>query len=145
MIVLVSASCSYYDVNEKTVYNYVFSGENDLWGAEYTAIGESTYKQKDYEVKSNGTFEYVLTVSYKGDMTDLYNVRSFRIEYESLFQAGRYSLEFPEDGKMKKTYTIKSQGDRIDLNEDEIIKVTIFIDGETQELELKPTSISKLT
>ena len=28
---------------------------------EYTAIGESTYKQKDNEVKTYGNFEYVLT------------------------------------------------------------------------------------
>ncbi len=142
IIGIFSTSCSNGDINETTTYNYIFKGENDLWEAEYKVTGESTYKQNDNEVKNDGQFEFILTVAYKGDISELSSVKNLSISYKSNLKGGSYNLSFPEDGTIKKAYTIKFESDMLNVSKDEIIKVTIKIDNEIQELELKPELVT---
>lgn len=135
LMVFVVAGCSDKNVIK---YNYNYKGENTLWTAEYNVKGTSTLIEQTgnpyYETDSKVT----LVVTYKKGLSDLSSVKHLEISYESSAGSGKSTLKFDNYSPNKKTYRIESGGTGRALeNKDEIIKVTINIDGKPQTIKLK--------
>jgi len=134
LMLFIVAGCSNKEVIK---HNYTYTGENELWTAEYKVNGTGTFTQKDnktlYQSNSNST----LTINYKKDLSELSSVKHIEISFESSARAGKLNLNFDDNPPNEKTYMLKSSSGGAIENKDEIIKVTIGLDGKTQVIELK--------
>lgn len=134
ILLFLVAGCSNKEVLK---HNYTYKGENELWIAEYKVNG-TMFTEKDgkidYESKSNTT----LTITYKKDLSELYSVKHLEISYKSSVGGGKLNINFNDNPPNKKTYTLKSSstGGAIE-NKDELVKVSINLDGKIQIIELK--------
>ncbi|MDY2630569.1 MAG: hypothetical protein SOV85_04360 [Clostridium sp.] len=118
-ILLIITGCLNKNINQ---YNYSYKGKNEFWTAEYHITGNDT------------TCEKIFTITYNYDISQLSSIKRLEISYESsVANGGIEEIVQPE-----KSYTLKSttSGGVIE-SKDEVIKVTINIDGHIQILELK--------
>lgn len=135
-ILLIFVSCSKTDV---TNYKYTYTGENELWNAEYKVKETVTFTNKDNTLHAETEAKNVLVITYKGNLTDLSSVKHTEISYDCSTEGGKRSEDYSDGESISsKTFTLISGGKNGALhNADEIITVTIKIDGDTQTLELK--------
>jgi hypothetical protein len=134
-MLLIGVGCSKKDVVK---HNYKYTGENELWSAEYkvnsTGIFTEKHRKVDYESNSDTT----LTVTYKKDLSELSSVKGIEISYKSSVKGGEITKEFSDAPPDEKSYTIKSSSKGAAIErKDEVIKVDINIDGNIQTIELK--------
>jgi hypothetical protein len=122
-----------------TKYNYNYKGENELWNVEYKVNSTVTITDKDGKLDRESESENVLIVTYKGELTDLSYVRHMEISFASSTHSGKKVSDYDvEEHISSKTFTLKSGGKNNAIPiENDIVKVTINIDGDTQTLELK--------
>ncbi|OBR95494.1 hypothetical protein CLRAG_08860 [Clostridium ragsdalei P11] len=125
------AGCSNKDVIK---HNYTYKGENEFWTVQYKVNSIDTFTKKDdklhYEGNSNDTF----TVTYKKNISDLSSVKHLQISYKSSAGGGSIGQNSPR----KRTYTMTSSSTGgATEDKDEVIKVTINLDGKIQTIELK--------
>ena len=135
-LVLISISCSKKDI---AYYKYTYTGENEQWNATYT-VNESvefTNTDKGLDVETDAKNKLVIT--YKGELTDLSSVKHMEITYESGVEGGKRTEDYNDGASISsKTFTLTSGGKNSAIhNGDEIVTVTITIDGNMQTLELK--------
>lgn len=131
MLLFIIIGCS----NKKVIkYDYIYRGENEFWTAEYKINGTATFTEKDNKTSYEDDGGKVLTVTYKGDISELSSVKHFEISYKGRKQI--YDLDSDEIFD-EKTFTLKSNGLGAVEDKDEIIKVNINMDGQTQTIELK--------
>lgn len=138
MMILV-VGCSKKEVNENYENNYTFQGENDRWEAEFIYKETVTLNDKDDNTDVTTKDNELLTVTYKGELTDLSNVKHLEIAYESDIDSGRLVKDYDEGESIStKTFTIPSSGSGSPIiDENAVIKVTINLDGEEETIELK--------
>lgn len=127
--------CSNKDVIK---HNYTYKGENELWTAEYKVNDTGAFTKKDGTLHYEGNSNNILTVTYKKEITQLSSIKHLEISYKSSVGGGKLAEDFDNGCPKKKTYTLKSNstGGAIE-NKDEVIKVNVSIDGNTQTIELK--------
>lgn len=128
-------ACSNKDVTE---YDYTYRGGNELWKAEYTVDCTVTFTEKDGKLDGESKSEELLTVTYQGELSDLTSVRHFELSYETANSSSKSISDYGDgEGITSKTFTLSSGGRNSALPiENDIIKVTIDTDGETQTFEL---------
>jgi len=131
MLLLIIIGCS----NKKVIkYDYIYRGENESWTAEYKINGTATFTEKDNKTSYEDNGGKVLTVTYKGDISELSSVKHFEISYKG--EGLVYDIG-DDDSLNQKTFTLESEGLGAVEDKDEIIKVNINMDGQTQTIELK--------
>lgn len=122
-----------------TKYNYTYKGENELWSVEYkvNCTVKSTYKDGELDIESAST--NVLIVTYRGELSDLSSVRHMEIAYESGTHSGKKVSDYEVgDSISSNIFTMKSGGRNNAIPiENDIVRVTINIDGDTKTLVLK--------
>ena len=135
MVILIITGCSNKEVIK---HNYTYKGENEFWTAEYKVNGTGTFTEKDNKISYESKCSKVLTVIYKKDLTELSSVKHLEISYKSSAGGGKITEDYDDGPPDQKTYTIKigGTGGAIE-NKDEVIEVTINLDGKIQTLELK--------
>lgn len=134
LLMLIVTGCSKKEVIK---HNYTYKGENEYWEATFTTNGTETFEQTDSKLDIDTESKYKLTVTYKNDLSDLASVKKFGISFETLSLGGSLTEEFNENESIKsKTFILSGGGSSIPI-ENDIIKVTINIDGDVQTLELK--------
>lgn len=132
MMIVLLAACN------TTTYkhNYTFSGEGDVWSAEYVQKATEKFIDKkgvrsDYETQQKSTFE----LKYKGEQADLDKIQDFKYSYEGTTGQSRTTLT---DTKGVRRGDLKSQSSKSSYeHEDSIIKVVVEWDGQKDEFELK--------
>ncbi|WHY21520.1 hypothetical protein QNH28_11275 [Paenibacillus sp. G2S3] len=133
MMIVLLAACN------TTTYkhNYTFSGEGDVWSAEYVQKATEKFIDKkgvrsDYETWFDSTIE----LKYKGELTDLDKISSFKYSFKGTSGGGSKTLE---DVKGVRKSELKSEraGSGAFEHEDSIIKVVVEWDGQKDEFELK--------
>ncbi|WP_027624924.1 hypothetical protein [Clostridium lundense] len=135
IMVFIVTGCSGKNI---TKYNYNYKGENNLWTAEYKVNGTSTFIEQGNKIYYDSDSKSTLIVTYKKDLSDLSSIKHLVISYESSAGNGNLNLKFDHYPPNKKTYMIESGGTGRALeNTNEIIKVTINIDGKAQTIKLK--------
>lgn len=133
LILLTVTGCSNSDGNQ---HSFVFKGENEDWTVIYEVDVYETSYEKDgmtfYENESKKT----LTATYKKDVSDFASNNNIEISYTSPLGEGKLT-EVIDKKNPKKTYSMKSASTNGSLvNGDEVIEVTINIDGNKQTIEL---------
>ena len=135
MTLLIITGCSNKEVLE---HNYIYKGENEFWTAEYKVDGTGIF------TKNNGRTEYEnhcdkgFTITYKKDISKLASVKHLEISYKSGVSGGNITEDYKDGLQAEKTYNMKSSssGGAIE-NKDDVIEVSINLDGEIQTFELK--------
>ena len=114
---------------------YLFVGENESWRGDYRVTGFRTFDGEDPS-QFSGDYEYILTVIYKGEPEDLFDVEKLEIRSEGELKEIIYRDTFLKTQNMESTYTIKSRSRNLEVLEDETIHITITMDDKTEKLEL---------
>lgn len=129
-------SCKEKDV---IYHNYTFEGENDEWSAIFKVTGKTSFSKTNGTLSSKSESNEVLAVTYKGELSELSTVKHIEISYKNSAGGSSISNNYNENENItNKTFTIKSGGKNVAIiNEDEIIEVTINIDGNSQIVSLK--------
>lgn len=124
---------------EMVKHDYTYKGENEFWTAEYKVKGESGFVKKGDNKLHKSDSRSILTVTYKKDLSELSSIKHFKISYKSSTgETGRSYQSDKNNPLNKKTYTIENTSkDTVIESKDEIIKVSIDIDGKVQTIELK--------
>ncbi|MDF2942384.1 MAG: hypothetical protein K0S01_1242 [Herbinix sp.] len=117
----------------------IFKGESEDWKADFRVYNIETSTNEDGN--DVYTADKTLTVTYKNDLADLATVKTWEISYESVWYGGKQSETLTNNSSITdKVFTINCGGGQSDLrieNKDNVIKVSVNIDGEIQNLELK--------
>jgi len=135
MVIFIIAGCS----NKEVIrHNYTYKGENEFWTAEYKVNGTGTFTEKDNRTSYESKCSKVFTVTYKKDLSELSSVKHLEISYKSSAGGGKTTEDFDDSPPNEKTYILKKGGTGGAIeNKDEVIEVTINLDGKIQTLELK--------
>lgn len=139
IVFLMMATVSGCSKKDTTEIDYSYVGENDLWDAEYHVTGTEEFTETGENLKYSNEMNNILAVKYKGELQDLSSVKYLKISYESQAHKGSMEIEYSEGDRItSKTFNLISSGTNTAIvGENEIIKVTIDIDGEIQNIELK--------
>ncbi len=123
------------DVEEN---NYVFKGENEFWAGELEVNATRIFKEKEGNLEYESKADKTLTVTYKNELADLSSIKNLVISYESSVGKGEIKEDFTDSPPTDKIYTLSSStsGGAIE-SEDEVIKLSIVVDGKEQTIELK--------
>jgi hypothetical protein len=124
---------------EVTSHNYIFKGESDLWTAEYKVDGTDSWSKVEGKLHYESEATKVLTVTYKGDVSELHSVKHLEITYDTGTGGGKLTEDHDSDAPLsQKVFTFRSGGKgQLIPDKDEVIKVTINLDGDVQTIELK--------
>jgi|GEM_PF-3345884 len=114
---------------------YFYYGENESWRGDYRVTGFRTFDGEDPS-QFSGDYEYILTVVYKGQPEDLYDVEKLEIRSKGELKEIIYRDTFLRTQNMEPTYTVKSRSRSLEVLKDETIHVTITMDDKTEKLEL---------
>lgn len=135
MLTMLTA-CTNKDV---TYHNYTYEGENEKWTADFKVNGKTIFTRTNGVLSAKNDVSQVLTITYRGDLSELSTVRNLKIIYKTSAGGASISNNYDEDYSItNKTFTLKSGGKNGAIpNEDETIKVTVDTDGSQQMLELK--------
>lgn len=119
-------------------HNYTYKGENEFWIAEYKVNGTGTFTKKDNKTSYESKCSEVFTVTYKKDLSELSSLKHIEISYKSSARGGKITEDYDDGSSPQKTYTMNSGGTGGAIeNKDEVIEVTINLDGNIQTIELK--------
>lgn len=136
LFLMIFVSCSKKDI---THYKYVYTGANDLWSAKYTVNETVTFTDNDGKLDVETEAQNELVLTYQGDLADLAPVKHMEISYDSTTEGGTRVEEFSDGESIStKVFTLTSGGKNGALHsKDDIITVTINLDGDIQTFELK--------
>jgi len=121
------------DSKDKDVikHNYTYTGENEHWTGIFTFDATEVFQTIDgvltYDNQSNSS----LTVTYKGELTDLTKVKKVEISYKSSKISGKLVNNYDSNQPItSKEFNLLSGGTGSALlDQDEIIKIEMNIDG----------------
>lgn len=135
LIVLGTTGCSKKDVIN---HNYTFKGENESWVAEYNINGTQEFIEKDGSSNFKSECEKEFSITYKNDISELATIKNIAISYASSTSKGEIVENYRDGTQPEKTYKIQSssRGGAIE-SKDDIIKVSVNIDGNIETFELK--------
>ena len=130
-----TTGCSKKDVIN---YNYIFKGENESWVAEYSINGTQEFIEKDGSSNFKSECQKEFSITYKNDISELASIKNIVISYTSSTSKGEIVEDYKDGTQPEKTYKIQSSstGGAIE-NKDDIIEVTVNIDGNIETFELK--------
>ena len=118
--------------------HYVFEGESDSWTGEMMVDSTMQFYEMDGILGCDTNERERLTVTYKGDISDLGPVKKLKIEYEAPSGSGSLEETHDEYPLQDKTFTLSggSSGGSL-IQEDDVITVTVTIDDKTESFEMK--------
>ncbi|MEY7998897.1 hypothetical protein AB8U03_01570 [Clostridium sp. Mt-5] len=127
--------CSNKDVIK---HSYTYKGENEFWTTQYKVNATGTFTKKNDKLHYEGNSSNTLTVTYKKNISKLSSVKHLEISYKSSVGGGKITENYNNGSPKGKTYTMTSSSTNgVIEDKDEVIKVTINLDGKIQTIELK--------
>ncbi len=119
--------------------HYVFKGESDSWTGEMTVDSTLLFFEKEGVLGCDSNEKEKLTVTYKGDISDLGPVKKLKIAYDTPSGGGSLEESYdPECPLQDSTYILSSGSSGGSLiQEDSVIIVTVTIDDKTESFEMK--------
>lgn len=135
LIIVGTTGCSQKDIIK---HNYTFKGENESWIAEYNVNGTQTFIEKDDVTDFESECKKEFSITSKNDISELSSIKNIIISYKSSTSKGEIVKDYKDGTQIEKTYKIQSSstGGSIE-NKDDIIEVTVNIDGNIETFELK--------
>ncbi|MGL5694009.1 MAG: hypothetical protein ACRCXA_08020 [Peptostreptococcaceae bacterium] len=133
-ILLMTTGCLNKDVVR---HEYTFKGESESWRAEFKLSAKEIFKDNN-KVKYTSTCDKLLTVTYKNDLSELDQVKRIEISYETGTSGGSTKEDYDNEVRPHKVYYHSSSSTNGSIEKkDEIIKVTINVDGNIETMEIK--------
>lgn len=133
LIIFILAGCNKKDV---TRYSYTYQGETELWKAAYKVDTTVTFTEKDGKLDGETDGKGMLVIEYKGELADLLYVRHSELSYEYTHGKEILTKNYGDGESItSKVFTLNSSRSGVPLKDD-IIKVSINMDGNIQTLEL---------
>ena len=119
--------------------DYVFSGESESWMGELDMEYWRQFFERDGVLGCDSSEDTILTVTYKGDVSELSSVKHIKIAYETNSGSGSMEEEYSADEPIQQTtFTLWGSGTNgVQAQKDDIVTVTVTIDGVTESIELK--------
>jgi hypothetical protein len=160
LIILLLIGCSNKEVK---YHNYTYRGESKNWIGEFEVSTTQTFPQidkkpyHDTELESIFTLtdidkkphydsesEYIFTLTYKGEIEDLLEVQELQYSYEYLYKKSGDTIEKPNDKQItyKEIIYRKNSEDVQIISRDDVIEVTIEVDGKAETFALINTNRS---
>ncbi|WP_373845173.1 hypothetical protein [Clostridium sp.] len=135
IMLLIVTSCS----NKNLIKNnYIYKGENEFWTAQYKLNATGTFTKRNDKIHYDGNSNKTLIVKYKNDISQLSSIKHLEISYKSSAGDGKITEDYNNGSPKEKTYTMSSSSTSgIIEDKNEVIKVTINLDGKIQTIELK--------
>ena len=117
-------------------HNYTFAGESESWTAVYKQKGKEIFTQKDGSLEYDKESQGELLLTYKNDVADLESIEDFDVSFTCIMGGASESIHYEGDEprRAEKTYTLKTIGTLV--RENEVVKVTVAIDGREETIEL---------
>jgi|GEM_PF-1081708 len=123
--------------NDTEAYSYTYAGENDEWATEYTITGAGKWTKTDDTLGYDGSYDTLLTISFKGDPTELSSIRHLIISYKIGNQGGTIDETYDEGRGAHSSYSESGGSNGAYLySEGDVITVIITLDGMEQTIEL---------
>ena len=138
LLLLVFAGCGKKDNGDR---HNTFAGENEFWSVTYELSGNISHTKKENgNLQIDGWTDTKFTAEYKGDLSDLSDVKHIEIGYKGKFDKGRIVNDYSDgDGATSKIFELSGSNSsvyRVPGKED-TIQVEVNVDGEIQNFELK--------
>lgn len=140
IIAVMLSGCSSKDDKEVIKHNYEFSGESEHWSANLKYDAKEIYDKKEDGAKTySNEYNETLVVTYKGELSELSKLKHLEIEYEGKTGGGKHVADYDEgEGPISLSFTLSGGGKGGALKqEDDIIKVTVNMDGVIESFEIK--------
>lgn len=128
LITIFISGCS---KNDTIIHDYALKGENDHWIAEYIGHSEGEFYKENGKLKYRGNSREKLTLTYKGELSELSTVR--KVGYSFSSGGGTTTFGEPPD---RKVFIWDSEGSSMITKED-TERVNITIDDKTETIEMK--------
>jgi len=136
-MIMISA-CGAKNNREVINNNYKFTGENDRWSGEYVAASTETFDNSSGTLKYDIYSDVLCKVTYKGELSELANVKQIEISYKTNSSSGKLVNTFGDNESItSKEFILESGDSGVKLSKDEEIYIEINIDGVTESLVLK--------
>ncbi len=116
--------------------HFVFRGESELWSGEMKVDSTLQFYEKDGILGCDANEKHKLTVTYKGDVSDLASVKQLKIDFDAGPSGGSLEEDHADDPIEQKTFVMQGGGNGAQIQKDEIITVTVTIDGKTESFEM---------
>ncbi len=144
-LILFSSACaadgtqSTVNGNDDYIENhFVFKGESESWSGEMKVDSTLQFYEKDGVLGCDTNEKHKLTVTYKGDVSDLSSVKQLKIDFDAGPSSGSLEEEHVDDPITQKTFVMQGGGSGTALiQKDKIVTVTVTIDGKTESFEMK--------
>lgn len=135
LISFVLAGCSKKDVVK---HYYAFQGENESWSATYVEDGEVVFTEQDGTLGTDSWSNHAFEIEYKGDLSDLENVKHMEISYKSGRGGGNLFTDYSEDeSPTSKIFSINGGTNSCrTFDKDHVIQVEVNLDGRVESFEL---------
>ena len=117
--------------------HFVFKGESESWTGEMKVDSTLQFYEKDGVLDCDANEDHTLTVTYKGDVSDLASVKQLKIDFDAGPSGGGLEEEHADDPIAQKTFVMQGGGNGAQIQKDQIITVTVTIDGKTENFEMK--------
>lgn len=136
LIILVLAGCSKKDVVK---HHYTFQGENKSWKATYVEEGEAVFTEHKGTLDADSWSNYNLEMEYRGQLSDLENVKHIEISYTTGLSSGNMVADYDKGECPKsKTFSLKGGSNSCrSYDKDDVIQAEVNLDGKTESFELK--------
>ncbi len=116
-------------------YTYTYIGETETWTAELVGEGKWIFQDKgDFStVKTEGYYQ--MTITYKGELSDLNALDRFQVGYDA-GSLGGSSLEINGEWIDEKQFVFE-RFSGMEPGKDAAVTVTVDMDGDEETFELK--------
>lgn len=130
VVLLLLTSCN----TETTYFNYTFKGEGETWSGVYKQEANQKLITRGDKVSSESSKRYTFDLKYKGEQSDLGEIKQFKYGYKGTSGSSTRTEEGPVRWSM---LHMDGYGNGAFEYEDSVIKVTVEWDGQKEEFELK--------
>ena len=129
------------DANSDIIQNrFIFTGENDSWSAVYVHNTMGWFTQSTYGLGFRSKGNDYLTVTYKKDLSNLADVKQFKLSYQLDSSSGYDSMDGPPGTK---NFTFQGASGSL-IRQDAVYTVTVNLDGSMQTIELKNNQLYQI-
>lgn len=124
--------------DDASKYDYEFQGENTSWSASYMEEEGVALVEQEGEKDDDRWFNHTFKLEYKGDLSDLKNVKHMEIRYSTERGGGSQVADYDEDdAPTSKTFTLMGGSNSESyFDKDDVIRVEVNRDGNIENFEL---------
>lgn len=138
IFMIMITACGSNNNKEVINHNYKFTGENDRWSGEYVATSSESFDNSSGTLKYDIYSDVLCKVTYKGELSELSNVKQIEISYKTNSSSGKLVNNYSDNESItSKEFILESGESDVKLSKDEEIYIEINIDGVTESIVLK--------